>query len=76
MPPSVGTQAVPGPPSGSPRSASTLRTPDSASEPRIRLSSSVVCPTQVRCAIGSIEVSRAMRPVMATVRSRVVPPAP
>ena len=34
-------------------------------------SSSVVCPTQVRCAIGSIEVSRAIRPVIAMVRSRV-----
>ena len=33
-------------------------------------------PTQVRCAIGSIEVSCAIRRVMATVRSRVVPPAP
>ena len=42
----------------------------------MRCSSSVVCPTQVRCAIGSIEVSRAIRPVIATVRSRVVPPAP
>ena len=70
------THGVPGPASGSPRSASTLRTPDSRSESRIRVSSAVVCPTQVRCAIGSSVVSRAIRPVIAMVRSRVVPPAP
>ncbi len=38
--------------------------------------SSVVWPTHVRCAIGIIDVSRAMRSVIATVRSRVPPPAP
>ena len=36
----------------------------------------MVCPTQVRWAIGSIEVSCAIRRVIATVRSRVPPPAP
>ena len=33
-------------------------------------------PTQVRWPIGTIEVSRAMRPMMSTVVSRVLPPAP
>ncbi len=33
-------------------------------------------PTQVRCPIGTSEVSRAIRPVSWTVVSRVVPPAP
>src|SRR4051794_34081574 len=39
-------------------------------------SSARVWPTQVRCAIGSSEVSAAIRPVTRTVVSRVVPPAP
>ena len=43
---------------------------------RIAASSSRVWPTQVRWPIGSSEVSRAIRPVMPTVVSRVVPPAP
>ncbi len=42
----------------------------------IVVSSSVVWPTQVRWAIGSIVVSRAIRRVIPTVRSRVPPPAP
>ena len=52
------------------------RTPASLSSRRIAASSAVVCPTQVRCATGSMPVSRAIRSVIATVRSRVVPPAP
>jgi hypothetical protein len=39
-------------------------------------SSSRLWPTQVRCASGVIEVSWAIRSVIATVRSRVEPPAP
>ena len=39
-------------------------------------SSSRVWPTQVRWAIGTIEVSRAIRPVTRTVVSREEPPAP
>lgn len=39
-------------------------------------SSARVWPTQVRWAIGTREVSRAIRPVIATVLSRVLPPAP
>ena len=75
--PSVGVHGVPGPSGGSPRSASTLRTPGRGGgrrgSPR---APSRVCPTQVRWPIGSSEVSRAIRPVIATVVSRVVPPAP
>ena len=39
-------------------------------------SSSRVCPTHVRWPIARRDVSRAIRPVMVTVVSRVVPPAP
>ncbi len=76
MPPSVSTHGVPGPASGSPRSASTLCTPELLSESRMCSRSPVVWPTQVRWAIGSSVVSRAIRSVMAIVLSRVVPPAP
>ena len=50
--------------------------PASAYAARIDSSSSRVWPTQVRWAIGSIEVSRAIRPVTRTVVSRELPPAP
>src|SRR3954451_12940880 len=76
MPPGVTSHGVPGPPTGSPRSARTFWTPARASESRMSSSSVTVCPTQVRCAIGVIEVSLAIRPVISMVRSRVVPPAP
>ena len=75
-PPSVAVHGVPGPSGGSPRSASTLRTPASAYAFRIPASSSRVCPTQVRWAMGVSEVSCAIRPVIRTVVSRVLPPAP
>ena len=48
-----------------------VATPAASSSSRIAASSSVVWPTQVRCATGSSVVSRAMRSVIATVRSRV-----
>jgi hypothetical protein len=75
-PPGVGTQGARGPSGGSPRSAMTLRTPAARWAPMIERSSSTVCPTQVRWAIGVSVVSRAIRAVIAAVRSRVEPPAP
>ena len=77
MPPSVGTHVRAG--TGQRVAAQREHVADARvgrATSRIRVSSSVVCPTQVRCAIGSSEVSRAIRPVIAMVRSRVVPPAP
>ena len=65
-----------GPSDGSPRSASTLRTPAAAYEPITERSVSREWSTQVRCASGVIEVSCAIRSVTRTVRSRVDPPAP
>ena len=70
------TQSACGSPGGSPRSASTLRTPAAAKEPMIRRSSATLWSTAVRWASGVSVVSVAMRSVMATVRSRVDPPAP
>ena len=75
-PPSVGVHSARGPSLGSPRRASTLCTPSSANSARIDSSSSRVWPTQVRWPIGSIEVSRAIRPVTRSVVSRELPPAP
>src|SRR4051794_1061042 len=75
-PPSVAVHAVPGPSGGSPRRASTLRMPACRYASRMPTSSARVCPTHVRCAIGSSEVSAAIRPVTRTVVSRVLPPAP
>ena len=49
---------VPGPPGGSPRSASTLRTPASAYAPMTCAARRATRPTQVRCATGVSVVSR------------------
>ena len=54
----------------------TWWTPAAAYSSRISSSSARVWPTQVRWAIGSIEVSCAMRRVTRTVVPRLEPPAP
>ena len=51
-PPSVAVHSV-SPCGGSPRSASTLSTPDARIVSSISRSSAVVAPTQVKCAIAS-----------------------
>lgn len=75
-PPGCGTQGAFGSPGGSPRSASTSRTPASAYWPMMCLSSSAEWPTAVRCATGRSVVWAAMRLVTSIVRSREEPPAP
>ena len=70
------THSPVGSPGGSPRTASTLRTPAPASRPITLRSSATEWLTAVRWAIGSSVVSVAIRSVTATVVSRVEPPAP
>ena len=65
-----------GSPGGSPRSASTLRTPTAAYEPITWRSSATEWLTAVKCPTGVSVVSSAILPVTLTVRSRVEPPAP
>ena len=75
--PAVGTHAVPGPPGRvAAQRQHVVHARVAVRAPRTSVISARVWPTQVRCAIGSIEVSCAIRRVIATVRSRVVPPAP
>ena len=75
-PSGCGTHSPSGAPGGSPRSASTLRTPTSAYEPMTCRSSATVWLTAVRWPTGVSVVSAAIRPVTRTVRSLVDPPAP
>ena len=56
--------------------ARTLLMPAAAYAPITWRSSATECETAVRCAIGTRVVSRAMRPVVRIVRSRLLPPAP
>ena len=70
------THSALGSPTGSPRSASTLRTPTAAYEPITRRNSATEWSTAVKCPTGVSVVSAAIRPVIRTVRSRVEPPAP
>src|SRR5512135_491710 len=71
-----GTHRPPGPPGGSPRNASTLRTPTPAYCSITLRSSARLWPTAVRWPTGVSVVSVAMRSVTRIVRSRVDPPAP
>ena len=70
-----GTNSV-SPRGGSPRSAMMFSTPASSYSSSNAAISSRLCPTQVRWAMASMPASRLILRVMATVFSRVLPPAP